>query len=149
MKCWRMVLILNSCCCSICSHLNALDAPKKLLRSCNAAFAFSTLCFNCSNVDWWKRYVDQSGEHWPSVRQSSVFTCANVGGETRFRSSAVWYEQEFSYMTVSYVCSCGICRAYWQCCCELSACSSCCRCGEYWVGGGTPAVHLSLTNKGK
>lgn len=33
-------------------YLNALEVPKNPVLSCKAAFAFSTLCFNCSNVDW-------------------------------------------------------------------------------------------------
>lgn len=60
-------------------YLNAL-VPRKPVRSCNTAFAFSTLCFSCSNVDWWKRYDAQSGEHCVSPKHSSDLTWTKIDG---------------------------------------------------------------------
>lgn len=72
------------------SYLKTLELPRKHVRSCKAAFAFSTLCFSCSNVDWWKRYEAQSVVHpVPRPRQSSALTCGN-GDPERLRSNAVW-----------------------------------------------------------
>lgn len=54
------------------TYLNALVVRNEL-RSCNAALAFFTLCFICSNVDWWNRYVAQSDEHCAIPNPSSDF----------------------------------------------------------------------------